>query len=100
MEFRIADTFTASLNRLLAQDQKAAKITVFDIQADCSAPGLHLHRVDRSPDKNFWTARVNDNIRIVLHRTRTSMLLCYVDRHDDAYVWAELFKEHAGAGFL
>jgi len=89
LEFRIADTFTASLNRLPAQDQKAAKVTVFDIQADPTAPGLRLHRVERSPDKNFWTARVNDDIRIVLHRTSASLLLCYVDRHDDAYRWAE-----------
>ena len=89
MEFRIADTFTASLGHLPAQDQKAAKTTVFDIQVDPTAPGLRLHRVDRSPDKNFWTARVNDDIRIVLHRTAASLLLCYVDRHDDAYRWAE-----------
>jgi AAA domain len=89
MEFRIADTFTASLNRLPGQDQKAAKITVFDIQADPTAPGLHLHRVDKSPDRNFWTARVNADIRIVLHRTQASLLLCYVDHHDEAYRWAE-----------
>ena len=89
MEFRIADTFTASLTRLPAQDQKAAKITVFDIQADPTAPGLRLHRVERSPDKDFWTARVNDDIRIVLHRTQSNLLLCYVDYHDNAYRWAE-----------
>jgi hypothetical protein len=89
MELRIADSFTASLGRLLASDQKAAKVTVFDIQADITAPGLRLHRVDKSPDKNFWTARVNDDIRIVLHRTGIGLLLCYVDRHDDAYRWAE-----------
>jgi len=53
MEFRIADTFTSSLARLPVQDQKAAKTTVFDIQVDPAAPGLRLHRVDRSPDKNF-----------------------------------------------
>jgi hypothetical protein len=89
MEFRIADTFTASLARLPVQDQKAAKTTVFDIQVDPTGPGLRLHRVDRSPDKNFWTARVTDDVRIVLHRTAAGVLLCYVDRHDDAYRWAE-----------
>jgi hypothetical protein len=62
---------------------------VFDIQSDPSAAGLRLHRVDKSRDKNFWTARVNDDIRIVLHKTGTGLLLCYVDRHDDAYRWAE-----------
>ena len=89
MDFRIADTFTASLARLPAQDQKAAKIAVFDLQADPTAPGLRLHRVDRSRDPNFWTARVTDDLRIVLHRTQAALLLCYVDRHDDAYRWAE-----------
>lgn len=89
VEFRIADTFTSSLNRLPSQDQKAVKVTVVDIMSDPSAPGLHLHRVEKSIDKNFWTTRVNDDIRIVLHRTQASLLLCYVDHHDDAYRWAE-----------
>ena len=31
MEFRIANTFTASLGRLTADEQKAAKTTAFDL---------------------------------------------------------------------
>lgn len=31
MEFRIADTFTDSLGRLTAQEQKAVKTTAFDL---------------------------------------------------------------------
>jgi hypothetical protein len=92
MEYRIGDTFTASLGRLPAQDQKAAKTTAFDLQINPTSPGLKLHRVDRSKDANFWTARVNDDIRIVLHRTQSSLLLCYVGHHDDAYSWAERRK--------
>ena len=34
MEFRIADTFTDSLSRLTAQEQKAVKTTAFDLQLD------------------------------------------------------------------
>ena len=34
MEFRIADTFTASLGRLTGDEQKAAKITAFELQMD------------------------------------------------------------------
>ena len=92
MEFRIADTFTASLGRLPAAEQKVAKTTVFDLQVDPSAPGLRLHRVEKSKDAHFWTARVTDDLRIVLHRTHSSLLLCYVGRHDDAYTWAERRK--------
>jgi len=32
MQFRIADTFTASLAKLTGQEQKAVKTTAFDLQ--------------------------------------------------------------------
>ncbi len=89
MPFLIADTFTDALTRLPAADQKRAKTTAFDLQVDPTAHGLRLHRVDRAKDPNFWTARVDDDLRIVLHRTGDSVLLCWVDRHDAAYRWAE-----------
>ncbi|WP_046861592.1 3'-5' exonuclease [Microvirga massiliensis] len=92
MEFRIADTFTDSLTRLTAQEQKAVKTTAFDLQLDPSAPGLSFHKLDRAKDTNFWSVRVNDDIRLIVHRTASSLLLVYVDHHDDAYKWAERRK--------
>lgn len=89
MEFRIAETFTNSLGRLNAQEQKAVKTTAFDLQLDPSRPGLQFHRIDKSKDANFWSIRVNADIRIIVHRTAASFLLCYVDHHDEAYSWAE-----------
>ncbi|SEO15183.1 Part of AAA domain-containing protein [Paracoccus alcaliphilus] len=92
MEFRIADTFTDSLARLTAQEQKAAKTTAFDLQLDSTSNGLSFHKLDRAKDKNFWSVRVNADIRIIVHRTPASVLLVYVDHHDDAYKWAERRK--------
>lgn len=89
MDFRIADTFTASLTRLSTAEQKAVKTTAFDLQIDPSAPGLSFHRIDRAKDPHFWSVRVNADIRIIVHKTAGSLLLCYVDHHDDAYAWAE-----------
>ncbi len=89
MEFRIADTFTDSLARLRSNEQKAAKMTAFDLQVDPSRPGLRLHRVDSARDRNFWSARAGRDLRIIVHRTAASLLLCYVDHHDKAYRWAE-----------
>ncbi|MDJ0391690.1 hypothetical protein QMO56_26735 [Roseomonas sp. E05] len=89
MEFRIADTFTASLARLTAQEQKAVKTTAFDLQMDPSSPGLSFHKLDRAQDKNFWSVRVNAGIRLIVHRTPSSLLLVHVDHHDKAYRWAE-----------
>lgn len=92
MEFRIADTFTDSLARLTGQEQKAVKTTAFDLQLDPTANGLSFHKLDRAKDSNFWSVRVNADIRIIVHRTTASILLVYVDHHDDAYKWAERRK--------
>jgi len=89
MNFLIAETFTASFNRLSGQDQKAVKASVFDLQMDPTGNGLQLHRIDKSKDTNFWSARVNRDVRLVVHKTGESMLVAYVDHHDDAYAWAE-----------
>lgn len=92
MEFRIADSFTASLARLTAQEQKTVKTTAFDLQMDASAPGLSFHKLDRAKDPNFWSLRVNADIRIIVHRAQGGILLCHVDHHDAAYAWAERRK--------
>ena len=89
MNFLIADTFTASFNRLSGLDQKAVKASVFDLQMDPTGNGLQLHRIDKSKDPNFWSARVNRDVRLVVHKTGDSLLVAYVGHHDDAYVWAE-----------
>ena len=89
MEFRIADTFTDSLGRLAADEQKAAKTTAFDLQVNPAHPSLQFHKLDRPKDPNFASVRVSKDIRIIVHRTSGSLLLCYVDHHDEAYRWAE-----------
>ena len=89
MDFLIADSFTRALGRLTGQDQKAVKTTAFDLQLDPSAPGLQMHRIDKSKDANFWSLRVNLDLRIIVHKTAASLLLAYVDHHDKAYAWAE-----------
>ena len=92
MQFRIADTFTESLSRLMNNDQKAAKITALDLQLDPSSPGLKFHKLDKARDTNFWSVRVGRDIRLIVHRTSGSFLLCYVDHHNKAYQWAEKRK--------
>ena len=92
MEFRIADTFTASLARLTGEEQKAVKTTAFDLQLNPVNPGMSFHKLDKAKDKNFWSVRVGSDIRLIVHKTQGSLLLCYVDHHDKAYDWAERRK--------
>ncbi len=92
MEFRIADIFTDSLVRLKNDEQKAVKTTAFDLQMNPANPGYQFHKLDRARDQNFWSLRVSRDIRMIVHRTTYSLLLCYVAHHDDAYQWAERRK--------
>jgi mRNA-degrading endonuclease RelE of RelBE toxin-antitoxin system len=89
MDFRIADTFTDSLARLTGEEQKAVKTTAFDLQLDPKSPGMKFHRLDKAKDKNFWSVRVSSDLRLIVHRTDASLLLCFVGHHDKAYDWAE-----------
>jgi hypothetical protein len=92
MDFRIADTFTDSLARLTGEEQKAVKTTAFDLQMNPVNSGMSLHKLDKAKDKNFWSVRVTADIRLIVHKTPGSLLLCYVNHHDKAYDWAERRK--------
>ena len=89
MKFLYADSFFKALNKLNSQEKSATKVTVVDLQQDLSAPSLQFHRIEGSKDPHFWSVRVNRDIRIVLHKSENSVLLCYVNHHDDSYKWAE-----------
>jgi mRNA-degrading endonuclease RelE of RelBE toxin-antitoxin system len=92
MQFLISDTFTDSLARLSGDEQKAVKNTAFDLQVNPVSTAMQFHRIDRARDPNFWSVRVSSDIRMIVHRTDESMLLCYVGHHDNAYNWAERRK--------
>ena len=92
MEFRIADTFTDSLARLTGEEQKIVKTTCFDLQLNPAHPSIKFHKVERSKDKDFWSVRAGDDIRLIVHKRDGNFLLCYVDHHEDAYAWASRRK--------
>jgi mRNA-degrading endonuclease RelE of RelBE toxin-antitoxin system len=92
LKFHIADTFADSLARLTADEQRAVKTTAFDLQLNPASRGMSFHKLENAKDKNFWSIRVSNDIRLIVHRTEGSLLLCYVDHHDKAYRWAERRK--------
>ncbi len=92
MEFRIANTFTDSLTKLTTQEQKAVKTTAFDLQINPANPGMQFHKLDKAKEPDFWSVRVSRDLRLIVHKTESNLLLCYVAHHDDAYQWAERRK--------
>jgi len=74
MDFRIADTFTDSLDRLTGEEQKSVKTTAFDLQLNPANPGMSFHRLDKAKDKSFWSVRVGGDLRlIVFERVRAGL---------------------------
>ncbi len=53
---------------------------------------MSFHKLAKAKDKRFWSVRVGTDLRLIVHRTADSLLLCYVDHHDKAYAWAERRK--------
>lgn len=41
------------------------KTAAFDLQLNPAQPSLQLHRIDKSKDRNFWSARVNLDLRLI-----------------------------------
>src|SRR3989304_2415647 len=59
---------------------------------DPANPAMSFHKLGKAKDKRFWSVRVSSDLRLIVHRTADSLLLCYVDHHDKAYAWAERRK--------
>ncbi len=89
MNFIVASTFRQSLSKLTTEEQRIVKQSVFDFEVNPKQPSFQFHRLEKGKDKDFWTARVNDDIRMVIHHQRNDMVFCYVDHHDAAYAWAQ-----------
>lgn len=89
MNLLLADTFTTSLVKLTPDEQKSVKITVVDFQLNPTNPGHSFHRIERSKDKDFWSVRVNRDLRLIVHKRGENLLVCYTDHHDKAYAWAQ-----------
>ncbi len=89
----IARTFTDALAKLTNDEQKQAKLTVYELQTNPDNPGLQYHRIERSKDPNFWSVRVNRDLRIIVHKMAgagdTTTMVAFVAHHDNAYRWAE-----------
>ena len=62
------------------------------MQLNPANPGFSFHKLDKAKDKNFWSVRGNTDIRLIVHKTSDSLLLCCVGHHDNAYQWAEKRK--------
>ena len=83
-----ADSFTQSFEKLGNKEQNLVKILAWDLNNSKPTTGTQFHRVEKSKDPDFWSLRVNSDLRIIVHKQGPKLMICYVDHHDKAYDWA------------
>ncbi len=76
-------------------DRDAIDVAIEKFFENPANPGLSLERLDKIKARNIWSVRVNNDIRIILYRSDDEWVLLHVDRHDEAYDWAERLKRAA-----
>ena len=85
-EIFVTRRYFKARERLIAhQGQIDEKFELF--RKDPLHPSLRFHEYDRAPYKNWWSYRVNDDIRTVVSDQQDCWVICYVDHHDDAEEW-------------
>ena len=84
----IEQGFLDAKARLTQGEQKLVMSTILELSINPKGQGTNLHRVDKARDKNLWTCRANQDLRIILHQQDGRVTLLYVDHHDAAYDWA------------
>jgi hypothetical protein len=93
MQLGFGKNFFKQLNKLKnAADMGAVTGCIQKFQQNPANPGVSLERIDGAKDPDIWSARANQDIRIILHKSSDAWLMLYVDHHDAAYRWAETVK--------
>lgn len=62
MDYRIANTFTDSLARIIGEEQKAVKMTVFDLRINPAHSSMSFHKPDKTEDQNLSPVQVSRDI--------------------------------------
>jgi len=86
----ISNDFLQAYARLPQGIQSQVSKFLTNFQRDPTAPGIHYERINAARDPHLRSVRIDDAWRgIVLKPEQGNVfLLLWVDRHDDAYVWA------------
>jgi len=80
--------FITALNNLTERERKDTLLVAVEVQQDRRRDGLHVEPLHNGSDRSLWSARVNDDIRIILLKNTEALIPIYVGHHAEAYRWA------------
>jgi len=96
IEFRISDTFTDSLAKLSNDEQKSVKNDSIRFADESTNSDMSFHKLDGGERPKILVNSISRDIRLIVHKTSSSLMLCYIDHHDKAYKQAERRRLCAG----
>ena len=79
----------SAVARLSTHEQAAVMTFINEFYKNPAQPGIQLHTIAAARSKGLWSGRVNQDLRVILHKDGDTWVLLHVDHHDPAYRWAE-----------
>jgi superfamily I DNA/RNA helicase len=91
LKVALAQDFLSNLSRLPSAVQSKVLKWALKFQSDPSSNGINYETIKGARDKNLRSVRIDQDWRGIVFKPDKGdvYVLMYVDRHDDAYRWAE-----------
>lgn len=81
-----SDTYIDAFSKLDKKVQKKSLETIRLMQRSLRSDSLKVEKLNTKLD--FKSARVTQDFRAIFTQSGNTVLLVYIDHHDDAYLWA------------
>lgn len=91
LKVALAQDFLANLAKLPSAVQSRVLKWALKFQSDPTSPGINYETIRGARDKNLRSIRIDQDWRGIVFKPDKGdvYVLMYVDKHDDAYRWAE-----------
>jgi hypothetical protein len=88
--FAFADSFLGRVQSLPNEVKKLVLRKTAEFAATPESPGFNAEVLSGVARQNGWhSARVDRDLRLIWTRVEGTIVFAWVDRHDDAYAWAD-----------
>jgi len=94
INFGLGDDFLVSYSNVPKGKQKKVREFISKFQENPTSPGINYETINATADKNLRSVRIDKEYRGIVLKPKqgNTYVLLWVDKHDDAYKWAEKQK--------
>lgn len=91
IQIAMGDDFLLAFSKLSKTGQKRARDFVEKFRSNPLGTGLNYETIKASKDPNLRSVRVDQDLRAIILKPEkgNTYILLWVDKHDDAYQWAQ-----------